>query len=77
MPRTTLNVDASVLRALRRRSREEGKSLGQLVSELVAQALSDQKGAQPGAEFQWVARPMGAKLDLEDKDALSAAVDAG
>lgn len=48
MPRTTLDVDASVLRALKERRRLEHKSLGQLVSEVLAGALA---GGGDGAEL--------------------------
>ncbi len=69
MPRTTLDIDASVLRELKDRQRSEKKSLGQLVSELLAQAL-----AEPGADgprpLRWTAKPLGLKIDLEDREAV-------
>ena len=37
--RTTLNIDDTVLRALKRLQKKEKKPLGQLVSELLALAL--------------------------------------
>ena len=40
MPRTTLDLDAGVLRQLKRRKRS-GQSLGQLASELLAGALHE------------------------------------
>ena len=39
MPRTTIDIDAPILRDLKRRQKQEGKSLGRLVSDLLAQAL--------------------------------------
>src|SRR5437879_2638424 len=39
MPRTTLDLDFSVLRELRRRGDQEGKSMGRVASELLAVAL--------------------------------------
>jgi hypothetical protein len=74
MPRTTIDIDASVLRELKRRGRAEGKSLGQLVSELVAMALA--QVSDPSLPFTWVSRHLGARVDLEDKEALSALLDA-
>lgn len=53
----------------------EGKTLGQLVSGLLAKALSDERAAEPASAFEWVARPMAARIDLEDKDALYAALE--
>lgn len=76
MPRTTLNLDASVLRELRHRQRRQGTSLGQLASELLARALaSDQTSAQQ-PPFTWYAQPMGARVDLDDRDALETALEA-
>jgi hypothetical protein len=75
MPRTTIDIDASVLRELKRRGRAEGKSLGQLVSELVAMALAQTPPDQSVPPFVWVSRNMGARVDLEDKEALSALLD--
>ncbi|MGI9113135.1 MAG: antitoxin [Gaiellaceae bacterium] len=69
MPRTTLDIDATVLRALKQRQHEEGKSLGQLASELLAVALERDSGPQK-RPFQWVSKPMHALVDLEDKEAV-------
>jgi hypothetical protein len=40
MPRTTVNIDASVLREVKRRARAQGKSIGDVVSELVGPVLA-------------------------------------
>ncbi len=55
--RTTVDIDASVLRDLKRLQKREGKSLGQLLSELVAVALA-REAADPeeAPPFQWTAR---------------------
>ena len=76
MPRTTVNIEAPVLRDLKRLQKREGKSLGQLISELLAHALGARrsKGMADDA-FAWTARPMGARVDLADKDAVHAALD--
>ena len=39
MARTTVDIDAAVLRDLKRLQKRQGKPLGQLISELVAAAL--------------------------------------
>jgi hypothetical protein len=69
MPRTTLDIDAGVLRELKRLQERERKPLGQLVSELLAQALA---GSQPAPEpVRWRSAPMGQPMvDLDDKDAV-------
>jgi hypothetical protein len=42
MPRTTLDLDSSVLAQLRRRARPERKSMGELASERLAFALGNE-----------------------------------
>lgn len=74
MARTTVDIDAGVLRALKRRQRKEGKTLGRLVSELLAQALA--ADVEPSEPFEWVSKPMGALVDLDDKDAVWRVLDA-
>jgi len=70
MPRTTLDLDATVLEELRRRAAGERKSMGQVASELLAGGLHEgnDRGMPPLA---WPRRPLGRfKIDLEDKEAL-------
>jgi hypothetical protein len=76
MPRTTLDLDTSVLSELRRRGQEEGKSMGQVASELLAKGLSE--GADPDVPaLHWISADLGEPLvDLEDKDAVWEALDA-
>ena len=73
MPRTTIDIDAAVLRELERRKRREGKTLGRLVSELLASALG--RDDEPSTPLSWSTRPMGARVDLEDKEAVRRAID--
>lgn len=70
--RTTIDIDDPILKDLKRLQRREGKSLGRLVSDLLAQALvTSQRGSPPAAPaFNWIARPMRARVDLADKHAL-------
>jgi hypothetical protein len=77
MPRTTVNIDAPILRDLKRLQRKEGKSLGRLISDLLAQALARMQTEKPIASpgLQWTSRRMEAKVDLTDKEALRAAMD--
>ncbi len=75
MPRTTLNLDASVLREVKRRAKDQGKSVGDVISELVGPALAqkNRKGSHP--EFRWRTARMGpANVDLEDKEAVRQAL---
>jgi hypothetical protein len=74
MPRTTIDIDAGVLRRLKERKRREGKTLGQLVSELIAEALRHTEPAPP-RKLGWTSRPMSALVDLEDKEAVRRALE--
>jgi hypothetical protein len=74
MSRTTIDIDAAVMRELKRRQRIEGKTLGGLVSELLAAAL-DQPEPDPSGPVAWTTKSMGALFDLEDKEALRRAID--
>lgn len=75
--RTTIDIDATVLRELRRRSQQAGKSMGQLASELLARSLSgDEGGYKAMRRLTWMSKPLGRPLvDLEDKEAVHAALD--
>lgn len=73
MPRTTIDVDAAVLRELEARKRREGKTLGRLVSELLAAALD--RSDDPPQSFEWYSQPMRALVDLEDKEAVRRVLD--
>jgi hypothetical protein len=76
--RTTIDLDAPVLRELKRLQKREGKSLGRLVSELVAEAMSGRTSrGSTDRPFRWISRPMGARVDLRDKEAVSRLLDAG
>jgi hypothetical protein len=72
--RTTLDLDPQVLRQLKVRQRQEGKTLGQLASELLARALSEDRPAGQ-IDIRWPSQSMGALVSLEDKEALHRALD--
>ncbi len=75
MPRTTLNLDASVLREVKRRARDEGKSLGDVISEIVGPALAQRSRTRSHPEFRWQMARMGPpKVELEDKEAVRQAL---
>jgi hypothetical protein len=68
--RTTIDIDDLVLRDLKRLKEKRGKSLGQLISELLAQAIHQLQEPMPKARSVWISRPMKARVNLEDKEAL-------
>jgi hypothetical protein len=73
--RTTLDIDDPILREIKAIHQKEGRSMGAVVSELVAEALARRRPrARPS--FRWTARPMKAVVDLADKEAVYAALDA-
>ena len=76
MPRTTIDIDAPILRDLKRLQKRQHKSLGRLVSDLLAQPLHQHERKQPAPPaFEWIARRMGARVDLADKDAVQEVLD--
>jgi hypothetical protein len=76
--RTTIDIDGPVLADLKRIQKKEGKSLGRTASDLLAEAISryGPKKRRP-ASFRWISRPLHARVDLADKEAVRAAADAG
>jgi hypothetical protein len=76
MPRTTVNLDASVLGQLKRRQHEERRPLSELVNQLLARALAETESSDEAARpLRWTSRAMGPRVDLEDKDDLLQALD--
>ena len=76
--RTTIDIDDPILKEVKRLQRRDGRSLGRLVSDLLAQSLAAAKAAEsrtPAAAFDWVAKPMHARVDLADKHAVLDAMD--
>jgi hypothetical protein len=75
--RTTIDLDATVVRELKRRSKGAGKSMGQVASELLAASLGEQAGRPRKPGLTWIAKDLGRPLvDLEDKEAMRALLDA-
>jgi hypothetical protein len=74
--RTTVDIDAPVLKDLKKIQRKEGKSLGRLISDLLAQALSERKSAKVLTRPpKWISKRMGARIDPADREALYAAME--
>jgi hypothetical protein len=75
MARTTVDIDASVLRELKKRQERERKTLGQLISELLAKAMDAEDAGRPAGPLSWVTKDLQPRVDLEDKDAVWSALD--
>ncbi len=75
--RTTVDIDEPVLKELKRLTQREGRALGRVVTDLLAESLGRRRSALPTAPaFTWTSRPMAARVDLADKEAVRAALDA-
>jgi hypothetical protein len=73
--RTTLDIEMPLLKELRVICRREGGTLGELVSRLLAEALARRPKKKAPAQLEWTAQPMGARVDLADKDAVYTILD--
>jgi hypothetical protein len=59
MPRTTLNIDKSVLDELKERARREGIPLGDLITSLLCRGLEAERRADESEPFEWYSRDLG------------------
>ena len=75
--RTTLDIDAPILREVKALHEREGRSMGAIVSELLAEALAGRLLSPAAPAFRWTSRDMKPLIDLADKEAVYAALDAG
>lgn len=74
--RTTVDIDDPILNDLKKLRKVERKSLGRLVSDLLAQALQERKSPRKKPKpLGWVSKGMGARVDLNDKEALYTAME--
>ena len=73
--RTTLDISDPILADVRKVQEREGGSLGEVVSKLLTEGLSVHQGKRKRKKLQWIARDLGARIDVRDKDALWALLD--
>src|SRR5262249_37816462 len=66
--RTTIDIQAPVLKGLKDLRRREGGTLGALVSRLLAEALARRPHRSAPRPFTWTAQAMAARVDVADKD---------
>ncbi|MDR1990920.1 MAG: hypothetical protein LBQ09_11910 [Acidobacteriaceae bacterium] len=74
--RTTIDIENPILLEVKAIYEKEGRSMGAIVSELLADALARRRSSRTRPAFRWTSRPMKARVDLADKDAVYAALDA-
>jgi hypothetical protein len=70
MARTTIDIDNPILNEIKNMQKKDGRSIGKIVSQLLTEALNRHKPPVKGHRLKWASRPMGALLDLSDKDTL-------
>jgi hypothetical protein len=74
--RTTVDIETSVMKDLKKIRQQEGRSLGRIISDLLAQALADRKSTKaPAKPPRWISKRMGARVDLADHEALYAVME--
>jgi hypothetical protein len=72
--RTTIDIDPVIMEQLKVRQVAERKSLSTLVSELLAVALAD-RTERTKSSISWPSASLGARVDIDDRDAIWAALD--
>jgi hypothetical protein len=73
--RTTLDIDAPVLKDLRALQKREGGTLGEVASRLLAEALARRPKRHLVPAFTWTVKAMGARVDLADKEVVYSILD--
>lgn len=73
--RTTIDIATPILDELKRIKREDGGTLGELINGLLAEGLKKRRPEVAATELAWTSQPMGARVDLDDKEAVYALLD--
>ena len=73
--RTTINIATPILEELKGLQKKEGGTLGELVTGLLAEGLKTRNFEQTVPELDWISQSLGARVDLEDKEAVYAIID--
>ena len=74
--RTRLDIDVRILREVKALHESEGRSMGAIVSQLLAEALARRRSTRAAPPFRWTSCAMTSRVDLADKGAVYAALDA-
>lgn len=64
-----------MLKELRELQKKQGGTLGELASRLLAEALAHRPRKPAVPRLDWTTKPMKARVDLADKDAVYAILD--
>lgn len=84
MSKATLDLDPDLVARLEAFAASTGRSPPRLIADLLdaatalvgAAPLTPPRAASAGEAFEWTSRPMGARVDLTDKEALHRILDA-
>ena len=68
--RITLEIDDPILQNLKALKKKQRKSMGRLVSDLLTRALREDATSAASPPPAWIAKPMGARVNLSDKEAV-------
>ena len=71
--RTTLDLAKPVLEELKVLQKKEGRTLGELASQILAEGLREKQRnrvEEVPRKLKWRSQPMGAKVNLHDKEAV-------
>lgn len=76
MPRTTVDIEAPLLKEIKRLQKEEDLPMGKLICQLLADALARRRAAPAKkTELSWICSDMRPLVDLADKEAVYGALD--
>lgn len=76
--RTTLSIDTPILDEVKRIQQEKGGSLGRVVTQLLSEALASRNDLSgDSARLEWISKPMRARVNLADREAVYAILDGG
>jgi plasmid stability protein len=70
MPRTTLLIDEGVLKALKKRAADEGRTLQDLANEMLKRGLAPTAGPRFRLRWRGCDAALQPGVDLENRDAL-------
>ena len=73
--RTTIDIAGPVLEELKRVQTRDGGTLDELVSELLTEGLQARRADPVEHGLGWTSQAMHSRVDLADKDAVSAVLD--
>ena len=74
--RITIDIPISIMEELKSMRTKEGVTLDELATGLLAEGLQARYADQTGSELDWKSQSMRARVDLTDKEAVYAIIDA-